>query len=82
MTIAEKTEDLFDISELLYKLKMYQEDEIPKRGKHSTSQDLIVLSFLFLVVFFFSFYCYQFAEASFFMHFQRWDRIHIFRIHV
>ena len=37
------------ISELLYKLKMYQEVEIPKRGKYSMSQDLPVLSFLFLV---------------------------------
>ena len=41
------------ISELPYTLKMYQEVEIPKRGKHSMSQDLPVLSFLFLVFFFF-----------------------------
>ena len=58
-------------SELLYiyKLKMYQEIEIPKRGKHSMSQDLIALSFL-LLDFFFSFYCYQFAGDSDFLHFQ------------
>ena len=31
---------------------MYQEIEISKRGKHSMSQDLIVLSFLFLDFFF------------------------------
>ena len=31
---------------------MYQETEIPKRGKHSMSQDLIALSFLLLDFFF------------------------------
>ena len=55
VTIAEKTEDLFHISELLYKLKMYQEVKIPKREKHSMSQDL---------PFFF-----QFAGVSDFLHF-------------
>ena len=37
------------ISELLYKLKMYQEVEIPKKGKHSMSQDLPV-PFVFLLL--------------------------------
>ena len=36
---------------------MYQEVEIPKRGKHSMSQDLPVLSFLFLVFHFVLFVC-------------------------
>ena len=40
VTIPEKTENLFHISELLCKLKVYQEVEIPKRGKHSISKDL------------------------------------------
>ena len=38
------------ILELLYKLKMYQEVEIPNGGKHSMSQDLPV--FFFFIIFF------------------------------
>ena len=64
---------------------MYQEVEIPKKGKHSMSQDLPVLFFsilVFLFVLFCLFVFFKFPGASYFLHFQRLDRIHIFRIHV